>query len=247
MTSSVILAQTAFFIIIMISWFYIFDKLDMIGALSFKNAICAYASAFFYLYYNSGMMMVASCVHYQYRAANILLKKFLRSPPEKSISSIIKNASNIHDQICDICDAISAFYLINIVFLLISFSIFNMFSFYSLYIFIRDPRYRLGYFMLSAFVWLLYYGPCLLWTITYSVWIQREGLKALKLIQQLALRKATKQNIRKLLIAMEQMTHREPKISCALFDLNWKFLFSFAGGIFSSTIILIQFYDVAHE
>ncbi|CRL02698.1 CLUMA_CG016090, isoform A [Clunio marinus] len=42
----------------------------------------------------------------------------------------------------------------------------------------------------------------------------------------------------------QQIEHRKPTLSCGIFIVNWKFMFSMICGIFNLAIVLIQFYDV---
>lgn len=246
-TVTLVAFNTIWFLFLMIELLRIFDGLDLLETATNSDIVFFFGSVFFYLYFYTGLMMILCCCFYQYRALNSFLKSCLENPQRASIPRVIKKSAIMHDQMCDIYDAISAFYLLNNYVFLIGFSYFSIFFGYSIYISAQNPNYRLSCFMITSFLWIFYYAPCVIWTVTYAGWTRDESCKASDLIQKLANNDLSKKNFKISTALMLQMTHRRPKISCGLFDLNWKHFFFTLGEIFTFIIILIQFYDVAQS
>lgn len=125
----------------------------------------------------------------------------------------------------------------------LGFTFFSVFLCISVYIFIRTPSYPILYFTTSALLWVFYYIPCMIWMTIYASLSETEGVRTADLLQRLVSTENRSGSLKRLRIVMQQFTHRTPRISCTLFDLNWKFFLNMLGAIFSITIILIQFYE----
>lgn len=214
----------------------------MVSATELENN-SFFLSYFSYLIFYTSMMMILSLAYYQLQALNMFVVK---SKSENiPVEKIIKQTSIIYDKLCDIFELISAFYRLHNLNFLLGFY-YNDFSFYYvLFILIKNPGKEIFYFFLTNVLWNLCYLPGVLWTMLFSSWIETEGIKTANLINQLASQESTMKCLKSSRIINLKMTHRRPKVSCGMFDLNWKFFFTMIGSIFSSAIILIQFYDVS--
>jgi hypothetical protein len=190
-------------------------------------------------------MMILSLAYYQLLSLNKFLTNSENNSNGLTVLEIIRKASILEDKLCDVFEAIATFYSLNIVGFVIGFAYFATFSSYTLFVFFKTPSYQLLYFLFLSLLWVSNYAPFVLWFILYSSLIEKQGLKTVELIQVLVNTEKNRKNLKFLKIINQQVFHRRPKISLKMFDMNWKFLFKIASSIFSFSIILVQFYDVA--
>lgn len=225
-----------------------FKELDLTKYLSNKNRLFFFSSVFTNMLFSTTVMMTISCAYHQIQSLNAFIMECSNEPHRKSVGKVIREASIIHDKLCDLIDNFSTLYLFNILLFLIGFLYFSVFLCYAIFVYYQTPKVQSLLFLLSNFMWILYYIPCALWMVTFSSLTEHEGLRTADLIQQLMNVEKTSKPSRRLNIMMLQMSHRTLQISCGgMFVLNWKLFFSLMGGIFSFAIILIQFYDVAQN
>lgn len=224
---------------------YIFDSLKILSPLSFTFKIAFIISYLTYSIFCTTPMMLLAIAYLQLNA----LSRYICDYPKNQLKplEVVMKASIIYDKLCDIFDSMSSFYLINNVFFLAGFYFFNFFFYYALYLYIKNPIKELLEFFISSIVFNLFFSPCVIWLVTFSSWVEREGKRAADLVQQLAKTGRCPKITKRSNILMQQVIHRKPNISCAFFTVNWKFFFQMLGNIFASAIILIQFYDAKIE
>lgn len=198
----------------------------------------------FYIFSGSSLLMMMACGYYQLQALNNFLLELSESSDDIFSRRKLKKISIMFDTLCDVFEEISSFFLLNIFFYLIGFVYFNTFCLYIGYILFLSPNYKLVFFLIITLMWVFYYLAPVIWIVTFSSLIDREGIRTADLIQQLSVKCQNLKSLESSEIVMQMVTHRRPKISCGLFDLSWKFFFALLGSIFSFGIILIQFYDV---
>lgn len=218
-----------------------FNLLLVAEYLSSKDKIIFFVSVYVNLLYFSTFIVVLSSAYYQLHAMNEFLKKLPSDRQNLATTRIIRETAIMFDKFCDIFGDISRFYLLNIVIFLFLSAFFVTYMIYAFYLNFKNPNE----FLLSVFVWMFYFLPPVLWMAVFASWIDKEGKKTGLLIQLLVHPERTVKTLKSSNIFMQQLKHRQPKISCGLFDLNWKFFFSLLGTISSFAIILIQFYDVS--
>lgn len=211
---------------------------NIVTSLSWKNRFCFLSAITANLIVSTSMMMLTSFAYYQLNAFNLYLKQCLKHPGKVSILKVVKKASIMHDNFCDAFEAISVFYLFNILTYLFGFWYFDIFFVYEIFIYLKAPN--------DEIMWFFFYSNCTMWMIIFSSWATNEGKRTANLIEKMVVLTKDTKVAWKANILIQQVTHRSPKISCEMFDLNWKFFFSTIGAVFSFSIILIQFYDVAN-
>lgn len=224
----------------------IFDKLLFTGSFSVANEVSFFLSVLLMMLCSVTLMMTLTCAYFQLKTFNNFLSKLIADPRKKSNIQIIIRTSILHDSICDCCEAISRFYNLLIMIFFFEFVFFNIFFFYLVYSLFKVYTLELFYFTLTGVLWISHYAPCIFWVTMFSSWIESEGLKTGNHIQMLANVEKNLETLKKLTSLMQQVTHRSPKISCGMFDVNWKSFFGMLGAIFSFWIIMIQFYDVTN-
>lgn len=181
--------------------------------------------------------MIMTCAYYQLHALANSLEKLSLDGQKISTVQVAKRVAIILDRICDIFETLPRFYLVNICSFLLGFSYFTIFFLYAMYLNITNPNE----FLFNGVLWIFYYSPFVLWMTILASQINSDTRRVANLIQRMASLEMDALSLRKSNILMLQMMHRMPKISCGLFELNWKFFFSILSAIFSFFIILIQF------
>lgn len=197
-----------------------------------------------FIQFTTTFVMTLSSVYYQVNALNNFLTRYNQNP--ESIPHMhMKKASKMFDKLCDLCDSISEFYLICNLTCLFAFVFFNVLFFYVLFVYIRNHTEILIVCLLGLSMWCFYYLIYVLYVVTISNWIQSDGCKVSDRIQKLAQRNNSLISLRSSYVMMLHEYHRRPRITCG-YDVNWKMFFVLIGIIFSSSVIIIQFYDVSN-
>lgn len=208
------------------------------------NKFYYYGTISFHTEYCATFMMMLSCAYFELIVFNKAIAIYAENSVYSSLTSTLKKLLVIHDKFCDVFESISKFYFINVLIVLLVFMYFCVASCYILFVFLMSPEMKTFFFLLVSVLWTLFYSPCVFWILTFSSWIESEGLKSAFYVSEIQ-RNARNINHSKISnIFMLQIMHRRPKVSCGMFDLNWKFSFGLLCSIFSFSIILIQFYDV---
>lgn len=222
-----------------------FDAMNISGEISFRNNTIFFSVIFCFIQASTSFMMILSCGYNQILSINQFLQRCIQCGTKMSDEEVIRNTSRLYDKLCDVFEATSTYYLFNNLQLLLAFNYFNVFFYYSVYIYITLPNFIMLNFVLTCLMWCLLYTPGIFWMMRFSSRIRAEGCKTANLVQKLANREKNRSSLRcsqgyALLIA-----HRQLKITCGLYELNWKSFFAILGNIFSFSIIIIQFYDVS--
>lgn len=244
--SSISVGYNFVFLIAFCTLEHTFAALDFKRHLGLKNEIFFIVTAFLNVQLWTSCMMLISCSFYQLLALNNHLKICISLSDSINIIRIIKKTLIMFDKLCDAFESISAFYMLNNLICLCCFLYFNVFLFYVFYVFLKNPSDFLFYFALTSLMCSLLYAPLVFHLMVYSSWLQSEGNKTADLIQQLANKDKSLRSLESSVVMMLFVSHRKPKITCGLFDLNWKTFFGIMASIFSFSIIAIQFYDVSN-
>lgn len=244
--SATLILYNIFASLVGVNLIIIFTEMDYLQYISFLNQIFFFVSLFFYLQLCTSFMMILACAFYQLSAFNNHLKKFIDNPTQLEVSDVIRNTSIMYDKLCDVFDSISAFYMLSILMFILGSTYFNVYFWYLLYSFLAVASKGLGYFLTTTILWCLYYLPCIFWMVMFSSWIEYEGLRTVDLVLLLAYKDTKLKNLKSSITMALQATHRRPKITCGLYELNWKALFAMMGSVFSFSVITIQFYDISN-
>lgn len=227
---------------------FAFKTLNLLDFVSGKNKLIFLATLYFFLPLSASSMMIVSCGYYQISALNRALQSCIKNQEDVPVSDVIRATSIMFNKLCDLCDSMSSFYSVNNLFSIFIVVYFYVYLFYSTYAYVHQPSQELFEFMLTSLLWCSYFTPCALWMTIFSSWIQSEGYKTANLVHQLAsTTDGSPKNFNSSYIMTLQMHHRNPKISCELFDIDWKACFLLIGSIFSYSIIMIQFHDTFIE
>lgn len=243
-TSSIIIVQIGTFIFIFSILLSLFVLLGIFDSYSNRDKVFFLSSVFSNMLFGSTLMMILSCACHQLEALNTLLGNFLQDEEILLKMRLLKKVPIIYDKLCDIFDNISKFYLLSMVGFLFGFTYFNIFFIYEVCLLFQVQSKELFYFLGSSVLWNLYYGPFVLFITISASLIEKEGIKTVDIVQKLIRAFGNSKDSKRLIILHQQSLHRRPKVSCELFELNWSFFFTILAGIFSFSIILIQFYDV---
>lgn len=244
-TSSIFFGYILIFFALNSAISVIFIRLELVS--SFRDKIFFGSTILLYICLMTSLMMCVSCGYQLLKANNIHLLRYFNSRREIDIVDVIRKTSIMYDRICDIFDGISSFFSLIIIIFLLGFTYCYVFFAYGVYILVNNPNSSILLFLSATLLWIIYYSPCVIYLTLYSSWIRAEACQTADLIQLLVNREKDLQSLHKASIFALFVCHRTPKISCGLFEINWKTFFGLMGSIFSFSIILIQFYDVSKE
>lgn len=161
-----------------------------------------------------------------------------------SIAKVTKLAAVIFDRVCDIFETISKFFaLITLVFLMVVI-FFNVFLSYTFFVYLKTPTILIFFFLFATFSLALFYVPFALWINGMSSAVQSQSISTCNLMQHLISRRGDYKSMKHAKTFELLVAHRQPKLSCGMFDLDWKLVFTMVGSIFSLSVIVIQFTDV---
>jgi hypothetical protein len=249
---SEVIAFIATEMIIFIGYFNLFyvevllmNKLDLADGISNSFLIAFFGSIFFYAFYIASFIIVIFVVYCQARGLNKALENFdFESVEEFEVKKLLKRARKVHDTLLDVIEAISLNYAINTLSFLFVFFFFGLFSSYTVFIFFHETSIGVFYLLLSVMIWFVFYLPFFIYVGILSTHIETAMNRTVSILEGLAASKrcgVVRKNLSSLVL---QSSHRRPVFSCGLLLVDHKSTFTILTGIFSFSIILIQFYDV---
>lgn len=200
-----------------------------------------------YLIYNIACMMVVALSYYLIHSLNELIEELTLkkiSPSEFKMKRLLKFISKIHDAFCEVLTCVSTCFTLNTLSVFTGFLFTTVFIIFSMFSFIKAPSESRLLMSILLLTFDLQFMPFLFWMLTYSSWIERDGRRTVDLMRQFMSDEKYIDCLKELDIFYQQVIHRSPFVSCVLDRINWNFFFITIGGIFSYSIILIQFYDV---
>ena len=158
---------------------------------------------------------------------------------------LLKENSKLYDSIVDAIEAVSSYFVLNSLIFNLCFVYFSTYFLFITFALFQDINLKMFYFFLTILLWFLLYFPFFLYIGFFSSFIQREASKVANIVNHLSLNENDPKIKRICDHFMLQTTHRMPVfLTCGLFVMNWKFVFTVVGSISSYAIILIQFYDI---
>lgn len=200
-----------------------------------------------YVLFSAGVMIIASCTCLILVAMNKGLRTCLTNHAHRLNSDILRSVSKIYCKICEVTRSFSMAFGFMILPFMLTYISYAVLFFYSVFVYQRNPDERLFYFTIMAFSWVSYYTPPVLCYFVCSSILVSESHQILNLVQQISAKNYDFELLKKCNNLELLLFHQQPKFSCGLFQLNLKTLFAMLAGIFSYTVILVQFYDVLKE
>ena len=159
----------------------------------------------------------------------------------KKMYQNLRAVADIVDRICDTLDSVKFCNTINTVtfiFFTSFYVILGIFANVSYVIRVNPNRNEL-FFALLVSSWIYYFSPFFIAIFFITSKIKSGGLEMESQLHNLPA-KAPELN-QKLELILMQLEHRQPKISCGIFVIDWYFLFSCMSGVLSYLVIIVQF------
>lgn len=189
-------------------------------------------------------MMLQAMGYFQVSALNKSLKEKIKGTGKPLDVEIVRKTSIIFTKLCDAFEALSKFSTFSSISFVFASEIFTIFFIYSIWVHFRNPTPSSLIYELAAFLWACFYTPYILWMMLFSSWIESEAKKTADLIQELANQMKNLEADRRTYILTLLASHRKPKITAGMIDLNWKSFFKILGAVCTFSVITVQFYDV---
>lgn len=247
MTSSILMFQITTFVMIFATIVHLFTLLGIVEAFNARDRLVYFSSVFFNMIFATSLMMTLSCALHQLKSLNTFLDNSFRDKIKMTNNRWLKDLLIIHDKICDIFDGISKFFSLSMIGSALGFTYFNIFFVYEVCLIIQAPSKELLYLVETSILWLFYFTPCVLFVTICASSVKREGTRTIDLIQKFVNDQMRSHELKTLIHLNQQAFHRRPRVSSGLFEPDWEFFFTMLAGIFSFSIILIQFYDVSNR
>lgn len=218
-------------------------KLNLDHDISDNFLIAFFGSMFFYVVYSLSYIINVVAVYCHARSLNKGLK-LIDGQKEVHRKKFWKRILTMHDSLCDLNNATSSYNAINGLIFQLSFFAFGIFFSYSVFVFLNDPTIEVLNILLSVSLFLFFYFPYFIFVATISHLIEAETMKTVSILEDFGSIDGSKSFHKNLNRFCIQTSHRRPIFSCGLYEVDWKWVFGFMAGVFSNSIILIQFYDV---
>lgn len=246
------ISYLTFIISLVISMILVLYKFDLMPVWGWKRMILFSILIITYYAYNIACMMIVSLSYYIIEALNQLLERKIvendedePSEDEDEMRKILRNSCKIHDKLCELFETLSLIYTINTLAIFLGLLFSSVFSVFGAFTYIKAPSgQRLMLNVIMAF-WKFQFLPYVFWTVTYSSWIERDGRGTVDLMRRFMFHEKYLDCLGELDTFYQQVIHRTPFVTVMVDRINWNFFFTVLGGIFSFSIILIQFYDVS--
>lgn len=245
---SMAISYLTFIITLNILMIIVLNDYGQIDVWGWKKVILFSILIVAYYAYNIACMMIVSLSYYIIESLNQLLERKIMmkdETSEKEMRKILKNSCKIHDKLCELFETLSLLYTINTLTIFLSFLFASVFSVFGVYSYIKAPSVQRLILNVMFCIWNSLFLPYVFWTVTYSSWIERDGRQTVDLMRRLMFQEKYLDSLGELDIFYRQVIHRTPFVSVMVDRINWNFFFTVLSGIFSFSIILIQFYDVS--
>jgi 7tm Chemosensory receptor len=242
--SSISTLFNLYHLVVNVALFYTITKLKLDAHFSVNEQIIFAYIIFSTAQFCVSLMMISTIGFYILLNFNEFITRIIEDKSSCSNAQILKLSATIYNKICDAYEDISKFYSIFCMLLVLMSTFFNVFNFYTFYVLLKVGGYKLMFFAATSFLWAICYLPPIVCIIAYSNGLQKQSVVTGNLITKLMSCKGSNKDVKQSKLFELLVAHRRPKISCGMFDLDWKFCFSVIGCVFSFSIIVIQFSDV---
>jgi hypothetical protein len=203
-----------------------------------------FGSMAFYMIYGVTYFLIVCMISFQFKALNQILARNSKITSESGTKNLIKEIRKIHDDLYEVIEAISSYFVINcLTFLLILFFT-GIFLAFVIFIFVQNPKLDTFFYFLTILHWLLLFFPFFVIITYFSNRLEEDAGETIKILENEAISRNSKGIMKSLDSFHKQSLHRRPVLSFGLLEIDWISAFTIMNGIFSFSIILIQFYDV---
>lgn len=235
-------------LILLIALTLVLNSFGLTAVWGYPKILLINVLVFTYYSYNIACLMIMSLSFYIIDALNQLLEVRIKSndePSEDEMRQFMRNSCKIHDVICEMLESLSIIYTINSLTVYLGFMYGSVFWIFGIFAYFQAPSSHAILLIATMFVWNLQFIPYVFWSVTYSSWIERDGRRTVDLMRRFMYHEKYLDCIRGLDTFYQQVIHRSPFVSVLIDRINWIFFFTILSGIFSYSIILIQFSDIA--
>jgi hypothetical protein len=214
------------------------ESLNVVPAIMLLNFINTITYTAYVTIYQTEIFVV----HHQF----FILRKFSISMLESQGDLVwkMKATAQIWDTICDGIDAIAFCYTINTIYYILCFT-FNFAMFiHSIisYVFYENSTDVDLIYMCMIMAWTVLFSPTMIYIffVVKGIDTQRRMIEknVHSLVHAYSQRKLVMNRAELLLLQFE---HRQPKITCGVFEIDWKLLFCLLGTSYSYLLIIAQF------
>jgi hypothetical protein len=203
-----------------------------------------FGSMTFYMIYGVTYFLIVCIVSFQFKALNQILPKISKSTSESGTKALIREVRKIHDDLYEVIEAISSYFLINCVTFLLILFFFGIFLAYVVFIFVQNPKLETFFYFLTILHWVLLFFPFFVIITYFSNRFEKDSMDTIKILENEAISRNSIGIFKSLDSFHKQSLHCRPVLSFGLLEIDWFSAFTIMNGIFSFSIILIQFYDV---
>jgi hypothetical protein len=162
----------------------------------------------------------------------------------KSLMKKLKVTGQIWDTICDALDVIKFCYTISTSYYIISFTFNFVLSIYSIvsFFFYENSTHVDMIYMFLAILWTSMFMPTVVFMFMVAKEIRKQGKAIESQMHHLIIANfKIKKVLKEIELVLGQFDHRKPKITCGVFEIDWKFLFFLLGTSYSYLLIIVQF------
>jgi hypothetical protein len=229
---------------------FVFSQIVILGNLGLtRNVTEGYKLVFFgsltfYFLFGFGYTLITTMINFQFKGLNQMLSKLHELEDESNIKEIMREVRRIHDTLYDTVDAISSYFVITCWTFLLKLFFFGIFASYTVFVYFNDPNPDTFHFSIAISNWFFLYVPFNIYTATISAAIENKAKDTIEILGHSRILKKSTKFIKSFECLVQQSMHRRPVLSFGLLEIDWKENFTVLNGIFSFSIILIQFYDV---
>lgn len=226
----------------MFIFFFLFDESTRVA--STFSVICFNVSQITYAVYCGAFSILMPTMN---EISAGLLKSFHDNLKLDDLNFVktLKMYSKVFMRLSELCQSVSFYFCITNLFILFNSFIFLSYESYCVFVIMKDYRsYKSLILLAFTTTWLLVLLTCLIVLMYFSCCINHHAMSILNSItitnhpcSQLSSKK-----FKQISIFALQVSHRQPKMTCAIFHLNMNFLFNFCTHVMSISIMFIQFY-----
>lgn len=221
-----------------------FLKLKIVELAKTIDKIIFVATLFFAVQILASIMMMIFVGYYFLMNMNQIIIDRIENGEFQGINKLLKFTSSVYLKLLDVFETISQIFVLFIILFLMVVTAFIVYFFYTLFVFLSSPGLLMFYFLLTIMALAIFYVPFAVFINAASDAVQTRSSATCTLLQQLINKSGTAKDLKTLSSFELLVAHRRPTVSCGMFDLNWKLVFSIIGSVFSYSIIVIQFSDI---
>lgn len=189
-----------------------------------------------YMNYQITHMLIIDAVFIRFKYINLILEN------NKQDLSMIQSIRKIHLRLCEVTASINCCYSLNLLNFFFQFTFFNIFFYFGLlHQLIYESTFEEVIFSIIIFAYVQFFFWFGAWMILHSALLKSEAENTEFIVLKKMLYVNDRKILRQFVLLDFQIAHEKIEVSAGLFRINWTFLFSIIGTLFSYLIILLQF------